>query len=100
MRKVMAIKLARILTISARDYCEMHGRKLNDYEAKGIHYTGSTWQKERGVTCWDLVNHVFLPLVPNEAEVVVDFRDSMGSDFHYSAHGTALIPKPETEEKD
>jgi hypothetical protein len=33
----MTIPLTKILTISARDYCEMYGKSLADYEAVGVH---------------------------------------------------------------
>jgi hypothetical protein len=83
----MAIKLDKILTMSAKDYCEMQRKRLSDYKARGVH-------------CYGGINS-FKNSVPNETEVIVDYKFSITSavekgrsieNFEY-ASGTALIPK-------
>jgi len=91
----MAIDKSRILTISAREYCEIYDKKLSDYTAVGVHYEGA-------VTSGLL--SMFSNSVPNEAEVVVGYTplpifQSKAGDAKSSglaagiASGTALIPR-------
>jgi hypothetical protein len=91
----MSIKLDKILTMSAKDYCEMHGKKLYEYEARFIHYAFSS---EYGDVYKFKEN--FKNRVPKGTEVIVDYRFSIGgagdlhtTSFGYYASGTALIPK-------
>ena len=88
--------LEKILTVSARDYvASVNGSgRLSDYEMKGVHV--ETNQDIRSSSLVEL----FSKLVPEDAEVVVDYRTSVAvaSDeisvyFKKSASGTALIPK-------
>ena len=88
--------LEKILTVSARDYvASVNGSgRLSDYEMKGVHV--ETNQDIRSSSLVEL----FSKLVPEDAEVVVDYRTSVAvaSDeisvyFRKSASGTALIPK-------
>ncbi len=101
----MTISLECILMISARDYCEMYSKELTDYMAVGVHFDDETI---RG----------FAEIVPDEAEVVVNFHfstaatahgpswaatgestygsmrmDEGESAFYYTASGVALILK-------
>lgn len=106
----MAIELEKILTISAKDYCEMHDKSLRDYTCVGVHveefcderteehgknlfYKNALYIVVKGV-------EYFRKAVPEDAEVVVDFKPSIGSEtkmedcaYIYAASGTALIPK-------
>jgi len=68
----MAIELEKILTISARDYCEINGKDLNEYEAKGVHFN-----PENDLRCGELTKS-FAKIVQKEAEVIVDYRVSVG----------------------
>ena len=68
--------LEKILTISARDYCEMYGKKLDQYIAVGL--WSYSYTRMNG----------FQGVIPEGAEVVIDFVTG-----RYSLHGTALIPK-------
>ena len=88
----MAIDVEKILTISVREYCEMMNKQLNNYKPRGI------FSREGDIS-------EFAKKVPNEAEVVIDYRYSsagstesanlnwVSSRFSYFQHGTALIPK-------
>ena len=73
LEKVLTIE--KILTISARDYCEMYGKSLDQYIAVGIHVQ-------------HYLHEIFAQNTPEGTEVVVDFASSK-----YSMDGTALIPK-------
>jgi len=88
--------LEKILNVSATEYCASVGRELRDYELKGVHY-------ECGKT--DFFAENFAKVVPEEAEVVVNYRVTMavsqyegddGENYGYTAFqgtGTALIFK-------
>lgn len=83
----MTIALDKILTISARDYCDMHGKSLTDYEAVGVHVKQP----------YDLINR-FVKAVPDEAEVIIGFNHSAAGGSVSCrpvlyASGTALIPR-------
>ena len=83
---VMAINIEKILTISARDWAEINGVRLRDYEAQGVHENSFII---------DILKK-FSEKVPAEAEVVIDYRVSSAGDSTYTrayACGTALIPK-------
>lgn len=82
--------LEKILTVSARDYCESMGKRLSNYELRGVHVQG------------DLLFKRFRNAVPTNAEVVVDYKMetsiAITDDLKYMsryAFGTALIPRPE-----
>lgn len=80
--------LEKILTISAREYCEMHGKKLRDFKAVGVHYRGYAPEHMEAESINDIV--------PRGTEVVVNYSASIsrqGCNFAYFEHGTALIPK-------
>lgn len=84
----MAIGKDKILTISARDYCDMYEKNMLMYTAKGIHANLDHNQKFPS-----LIDR-FAQEVPKRAEVVVDFMYSLSSLKRSSyASGTALIPK-------
>ena len=83
--------LEKILTISVRDYVENVGKKLKDYELRGVHSYSSNMPS---------VSRDFAEETPLEAEVVVEYRftsatsgDSGKMDAMTHATGTALIPK-------
>ncbi len=84
----MTIALDKILTISARDWCEMHGKSLTDYEARGVHIDALDPDEQ--------VLKYFVQKVPVEAEVVVAFQQVYSGrhvNSRYLASGTALIPR-------
>lgn len=73
--------LEKILTVSARDYCEYEGKKLSDYVMQGVH-------------CEEDIARIsyFVKMVPKQTEVVVDYKFCKGR-YTYLKSGTALIPK-------
>jgi|APSaa5957512622_1039677.scaffolds.fasta_scaffold76949_3 hypothetical protein len=82
----MAIDTGNILNVSASEYCESQNTTLAKYDLFGVHYEGD-----------DLEG--FAKLVPDNAEVVVNYQHSFfgGSSFSMTkvnrAMGTALILK-------
>lgn len=58
------------MTISAGDYCGMNNKELNRYEAVDFHYESNS----NSIT-------KFRKLIPIEAEVVVDFRLAINSEW-------------------
>jgi len=84
----MTIELERILTISAEEYCKIYGKKLTDYTVRGIHITSCEGEGDI---------KKFAKMVPDEAEVIVNFHQAYGGTYPrwngYYASGTALIPK-------
>ena len=91
--------LERILTISAEAWAQSEGKILSDYEMKGVHYEGRKYSDN-----WITDIRGFVNSIPESAEVVVCFKDSMTvdklyypgaaiSDKNYYARGTALIPR-------
>src|SRR3989344_3859633 len=83
--EVRVFPLENLLTVSARDYCESVGKKLSDYEMRGVHREGFSELKN------------FAKMVPENAEVVVDyvFIRSSNTGNYMNASGTALIPNEE-----
>jgi len=88
--------LEKILTISAREWYDMYGKKLDDYEAKGIHYEVYDMEFNKQLS------KEFASQVPNNAEVVVAYKfftNPNGGNISSRivprdyASGTALIPK-------
>lgn len=84
--------LEKILTVSARDYVESRPNYMYDYEFVGVHSNS-----REGIID-------FAQQVPNNAEVVVDYRafitgiTGFESGFSlYIMSGTALIPKDKRE---
>ncbi len=67
----------KTLTVSARDYCESVGRPLSDYHMRGVNGPS------------------FHTIVPLNADVVVDVRNTTGG----TLYGTALILKKLPAEK-
>jgi hypothetical protein len=91
----MAFPLEKILTMSARDYCEMMGKRLTDYVPQGVH-TCNTFREH----ALQNIYNMFAERVPESAEVVVDYMFSSsiskaaeGSSVDSYASGTALIPR-------
>jgi hypothetical protein len=90
----MAFPLEKILTVSARDYCEAMGKRLADYELVGVH-------ARNGFTnhILSMLDEVFAQAVPLSAEVVVEYKIAAaigGASSIYTqcyAYGTALIPR-------
>ncbi|MEK6900217.1 MAG: hypothetical protein AABX05_03775 [Nanoarchaeota archaeon] len=79
--------LERILTVSARDYCESAGKKLSDYEMIGVHGTAF-------LDCGKYSQLDFTNKIPRDTEVIVDYKFlPVGSNHTLSVSGTALIPK-------
>jgi hypothetical protein len=91
----MAFPLEKILTVSAREYCESMGKKLKDYDMEGIH-TRNSFGEEDGLTN---LYDAFAGKVPQSAEIVVGYTVSAaigGGGTTYTqcyASGTALIPR-------
>ena len=74
--------LEKILTCSARDYVESVGKSLRDYEMVGV----------QGDLLLGGTRDNFLNRIPNDAEVVTDYRLAV-DDITILYSGTALIPK-------
>lgn len=82
----MAISVEKILTISAKDWFEMMETPAKAYKPVGVHYStisGTGEVKD--------INKEFAKIVPDEADVVVNYY-VFGERY---AYGTALIPKRE-----
>lgn len=101
-KKKKIFPLDKILTISANEYCENKGKKLTDYELKGIHHMWDYVYKELSETIPDKAVEGFAKVVPSDAEIVVKYTphgygDLKENIFHnrltMGASGTALIPK-------
>lgn len=101
----MTIPLEKILTISAKEYCEMNGQKLLEYNAIGVHCASFECFVNYIESKRELLNDMikkFAENVPSETEVVVDYGFSISttsttshgtSCLSYLGSGTALIPK-------
>ncbi len=91
----MSFPLEKILTISAKDYCEMMDKRLSNYTAVGVHtYNGGYCVPHKLIR--DQLNASEELLA--ETEVIVDYIGciSFGEGYNTSgacASGTALIPK-------
>ncbi len=69
----------KVLTISAKEYCENKGTNLADYELIGV--------SDRDLKGYSFAG-LFIKSVPSGTEVIVDYR--IGGTYEA---GTALIPK-------
>ena len=78
--KQKSLPLDKILTISAKDYCDIVGRHPAQYEAVGVHMDapGSV--------------QAFIELVPGGTEVIVDYRFFSSSAETQKYDPTNLIP--------
>ena len=85
----MIFPLKKILTVSARDYCDSINKPISDYELRGVIVLDNT-------THYFPFSRLFLEKIPEGTEVVVSFNYS--SDGIVYAGGTALIPKRKEEE--
>jgi len=96
--------LEKILNISASEYCQMIGTRLSDYFPVGVH--------AEKISYWGDPTEYFADLVPEKAEVVVNYQvnRSLGpyqpaqpghnaQGVQFTVHGTALIPKNSMEIK-
>lgn len=98
----MTIDTDRILTCSAREYVESVEKKLSNYEMRGVHLVNSIGYLGH-VDGNTKVLEALLTQAPSNAEVIVDYRDSLSYNGNISgnhettvtisAHGVALIPK-------
>lgn len=82
------LPLEKILTCSARDYCESIGKDLSDYNLKGIHSEvmdfGDYWPTIKD----------FAERIPNVIiDAIVDFRIAYNRENKRIYYGTALILK-------
>ena len=87
--------LEKILTVSVGDYVDnMGARRSSDYDMVGVHVMNS-YPHPGGVTPFDNIYLAFAKKVPENAEVVVNFKTnvSLHSSAVYTASGTALIPR-------
>lgn len=66
----------KILTISAKEYCESLGKNLSDYELVGVIGLGS--------------RYISYDDIPKETEIIVGY---IGVGRTFREAGTALIPK-------
>lgn len=82
--------LEKILTVSARDYCESVGKKLSAYEMQGVHVINvrEPFKRENSL-------NKFREAIPANAEAVVDYKLLFVEDGNKdNLYGTALIPRP------
>ena len=80
--------LEKVLTISAREYCEMRGVQLKDYNAVGVHHRAFIKGNYDGKNLWECI--------PVGTEAIVGYTSSIsqsGESFVLFEAGTALIPK-------
>lgn len=84
--KPQPFPLEKILTVSARDYCESVGNNLGDYKLVGIHiHSGNSKY---------MAQDVFRERIPTGTEVIVSYQIAyVGFNFSVDVSGTALIPK-------
>ena len=82
--KAQPFPLEKILTVSARDYCESVGKNLSDYILRGIHvYLDMRYSEIK-----------FQDKIPTGTEVVVSYQIAyVGFNSSIDASATALIPK-------
>ena len=80
-KKTQPFPLEKILTVSARDYCESVGKRLSDYEMRGVY-------GEQNYGIKDFANKV-----PTDTEIVVDHRPIKEHPYRIVLYGIALIPK-------
>jgi len=93
----MAIKLEKILTISATEWFSISGKSPGDFEAVGVHIGGEE------VSSIPTSNHCrntitrFAEQVPDNTMVVVGYRVKMEgkgyAEIHCERSGTALVSK-------
>lgn len=100
------MELEQILTISARDYCDINGKRLNDYTAVGVSakltlYDEKNWWEEGyGKLTWK--RRLNSKYIPKNTEAFVDLKMYLiktwhghysGDNSEFLVTGTALIPK-------
>ena len=94
-----AFPLEKILNVTATEYCASVGKKLSDYELKGVHF--GSGHHYTNIPEWYVKD--FANLVPKNAEVVVNYRifhsNRALNPAKVTAEGTALIPKKKTSRK-
>ncbi|MDO8509284.1 MAG: hypothetical protein Q7S27_06415 [Nanoarchaeota archaeon] len=88
--------LDKILTCTARDYVESEGKRLEDYEMRGVHFEGGFNLTESKL---NLYEH-FANEVPLGTEAVVNYSCNVVCTtsvftkiYSAVAQGTALIPR-------
>ncbi len=94
----MTVPLEKILTVSARDYCDSINKPLSDYELRGVIVVLCV--EKGGVIDDSSFNKYFIEKIPKGTEIVVSFNYSTRSysDGFFYAGGTALVPKRKGEE--
>ena len=84
----MSIRIEKILSLSAREYCESTKKKLSDYTVTGVHVN---------VRSHEDILTVLQRIVPDKAEVLVNYKSRSTTNFWGTvekvAQGYALIPK-------
>ena len=80
--------LEKILKLTAEEYCSSVGKKLEDFEFKGVQNTD----------CGSFPDIGFAMKVPKDAEVVINYEIHPYTKFPWMedtacATGTAVIPK-------
>jgi hypothetical protein len=79
----MSIRLEKVLSLSAGEYCDSVKKQLSDYHLKGVH---ARLEMDGSLP------YEFLRAVPDDAEVVVNYRTSSAGSERL-AYGVALISK-------
>ncbi|MBW3004430.1 hypothetical protein KY310_01190 [Candidatus Woesearchaeota archaeon] len=90
--------LEKILNVTATEYCLSVGKKLSDYELRGVHFgSGHNYENAAAAYVFDFAENI-----PKNAEVVVNYQmsiskagTSMTTESEVIATGVALIPKKE-----
>ena len=78
--------LEKILGTSLDDYVDSVGRSKKDYELVGVHMCQTTYKP-------DTYLQKFQEAVPENAEIVVEYRFFCASGPRAIFSGTALVPK-------
>ncbi|MBI2047297.1 hypothetical protein HYT26_04020 [Candidatus Pacearchaeota archaeon] len=94
----------KILTISAFEYCENHGKNIKDYEMVGVHgYSNYLFDRKDLLSGYakrlynnDHLSSLLIRRIPPGTEVVVRLAYSSADDI---ASGVALIPKPKQQKQ-
>ena len=94
----------KILTISAFEYCENHGKNIKDYEMIGIHGYGNYLfdrkdllsGRAKSLYNFSNLSNLLINRIPPNTEVVVGLAYSSADDI---ASGVALIPRPKSKKQ-
>ncbi|MEK6844524.1 MAG: hypothetical protein AABX83_03830 [Nanoarchaeota archaeon] len=108
----MAISLEKILNVSLSDYLKTkYNDNVPNYDFVGLHMTSDDIKNYVHVPNYDLVGvhsnsndiEEFAKLVPDEAEIVVNYKIALALGTYTSSYhqcGTALVPKSSIKPKE